>query len=172
VIVNDIDMGSSIDELDKKILRELTKDSTLSTRALGGILGESSSTLYNRIRRLIDRGVIQSFTVLVNHELVGMEVSAYCMVSAQESEENSLKQIAGNISKINGVKNVTIVLGSDYEIIVLIRGESVKTVGSTIMDNIRLVKGVVNTKVSIVKEEILREVEKSEEFLSEELIGE
>ncbi len=162
-------MASTVDELDRKILRELMKDSTLSTRALGGILGESSSTLYNRIRRLIDRGVIQSYTVILDPEMIGMEVTAYCMISVEESAENTIRQIAENVAKIKGVKSVSTLLGSDYEIICLLRTHNVKELGGVVLEQIRLVNGVVDTKVSLVHEQVLKEVEKAEEIIEDEV---
>jgi|TARA_B100000315_G_C14589923_1_gene595200 Lrp/AsnC family transcriptional regulator for asnA, asnC and gidA len=64
------------DELDMKILTELVKDGNASVPKLSKKIQANSSVVYSRIKRLFRRGVIERFTVEVNDEFFGYQVSA------------------------------------------------------------------------------------------------
>ena len=64
------------DELDMKILTALAKDGNVSVPKLSKRMQANSSVVYSRIKRLFRRGVIERFTVEVNDEFFGYQVSA------------------------------------------------------------------------------------------------
>jgi Lrp/AsnC family transcriptional regulator for asnA, asnC and gidA len=64
------------DELDMKILTELTKDGSVSVPNLSKRLGINTSVLYSRIKRLIKKKLIKKFTVVVDESLIGIGVRA------------------------------------------------------------------------------------------------
>ena len=56
------------DELDMRILSELTKDASISVPRLSKKLNVNASVLYSRIKRLAKRELIKNFTVIVNDQ--------------------------------------------------------------------------------------------------------
>ena len=54
------------DELDMRILSELTKDASISVPRLSKKLNINASVLYSRIKRLSKRSLVKKFTVIVN----------------------------------------------------------------------------------------------------------
>src|SRR5215210_1699455 len=62
------------DELDMRILSELTKDASISVPRLSKKLNVNASVLYSRIKRLTKRRQIKNFTVIVNENMLGINV--------------------------------------------------------------------------------------------------
>ena len=65
-----------LDELDLKILFELTKDGHITVPLLSKKLGSNVSVLYSRIKRLERKKLIKKFTIEVDDSLLGINVKA------------------------------------------------------------------------------------------------
>ncbi|MCS7113511.1 MAG: Lrp/AsnC family transcriptional regulator [Nitrososphaerota archaeon] len=65
-----------LDEYDVKILRELQKDARISYRELARKVGLSTTAVISRVKALEENSVIESYTAIVNPELVGYDITA------------------------------------------------------------------------------------------------
>jgi DNA-binding Lrp family transcriptional regulator len=72
---------ANMDRLDARIVDELQRDARVPLRDLAQIVGAAPSTCSERIRRLLQRGVITGFRAEVDMAAVGRRVQA--LVSAQ-----------------------------------------------------------------------------------------
>ena len=63
-----------IDDLDLKILSELSKDASISVPRLSKKININASVVYSRIKRLLKRGLIKKFTIIINDEALGFNV--------------------------------------------------------------------------------------------------
>ena len=63
-----------IDDLDLKILTELSKDAGISVPRLSKKINVNASVVYSRIKRLLKRGLIKKFTIVINDEALGFTV--------------------------------------------------------------------------------------------------
>ena len=57
--------------LDLKILTELSKDAGISVPRLSKKINVNASVVYSRIKRLLKRGLIKKFTIVINDEALG-----------------------------------------------------------------------------------------------------
>lgn len=57
-----------MDELDQGILKILRKDASTPLTKIGEMLGVPSPTVYLRVRKMRERGVIKQFTVILGNE--------------------------------------------------------------------------------------------------------
>ena len=64
------------DELDMKLLFELTMNGNISVPVLSKKLGINASVLYSRIKRLVRKKVIKKFTIEMDDSLLGIGVKA------------------------------------------------------------------------------------------------
>ncbi|WP_274653614.1 Lrp/AsnC family transcriptional regulator [Paenibacillus humicola] len=80
-----------IDEIDRKIIGELLANARISYTDLAKEIGLSRVAVQARINTLIEQGVIERFTAVVNPAKMGITVSAFFNV---EVEPKSLQQIA------------------------------------------------------------------------------
>lgn len=69
-------MKSSLDDLDRMILRALVRDARLSWKELAIEAGVSAPTIRDRVRRLQDTGVIEDFSVVLSPAALGYTLAA------------------------------------------------------------------------------------------------
>lgn len=66
-----------IDEIDKKIIEELSKNSRMTIKELGEKVHLSSPATNSRIMKLLDNGIITGCSIEVNHVKLGLAVHAF-----------------------------------------------------------------------------------------------
>ncbi|SDX97664.1 Lrp/AsnC family transcriptional regulator, leucine-responsive regulatory protein [Evansella caseinilytica] len=69
----------TLDDIDKVILKELSKDARISMKDLGDIVNLSSPSVKERISKLKKEGIIKKCTIAVNKEKLGLKIS--CIVT-------------------------------------------------------------------------------------------
>ena len=111
-----------LDDLDKKILNELQKDCRQSLDLISKKLGVPKSTIYYRIRKLEENGVIEGYYAKVNPKVLGHEYFTVTLVRAKYGPGYH-KKVGEILSKVPGVWAVYYVLG-DYDFIVIARAKS------------------------------------------------
>ncbi len=66
-----------MDKIDRKICALLSDDARQSMAQIGARVGLSTSAVNDRIRRLVERGVLRRFSADVDPEAVGLPVAAF-----------------------------------------------------------------------------------------------
>lgn len=69
-----------LDDIDRALLEALTEDARASFAALGSRVGLSAPAVKRRVDRLVDRGVISGFTIVVDPQHRGWTTEAYVEV--------------------------------------------------------------------------------------------
>ncbi|WP_209476575.1 Lrp/AsnC family transcriptional regulator [Thermococcus stetteri] len=72
-----------VDELDMKILALLQKNARLSYREIAKELGIAVGTVYNRIKRLEESGIIKGYAPILDYEKLGFGLTALIGIKAQ-----------------------------------------------------------------------------------------
>jgi Lrp/AsnC family leucine-responsive transcriptional regulator len=70
-----------VEDLDRKIVEQLSTDGRMSYTDLGRVLGMSTSAVHQRVRRLEKRGVIKGYTARVDHAAVGLAMTAFISIT-------------------------------------------------------------------------------------------
>lgn len=80
-----------LDELDKRILQQLQRDSSLTNQELAEKVHASAPTCLRRVRRLQENGVIQKQVAIVDPQKTGSTLTAIVEVSldVQTAEANT-----------------------------------------------------------------------------------
>jgi Lrp/AsnC family leucine-responsive transcriptional regulator len=91
------------DEIDRKLLMELAEDGRISYVELAEKVGLSRVAVKDRIKNLIDKGVIEKFTVVINSEKFGMNVSAFFEVDV---EPRQLQKVAQSLASNPSVASI------------------------------------------------------------------
>ncbi|MCD6523209.1 MAG: Lrp/AsnC family transcriptional regulator [Candidatus Diapherotrites archaeon] len=145
-----------MDKKDLQILRKLQKDASKSIKRLSKELGLPRSTVYDRIKRMREAGIIKGYTVVVDNKLIGNPITIFLLVAYEPNKEVSQRELARKLANIEGVTEVHIV-GGEWDILLKVRGRSIEQLGNLILDRIRAMKGVKKTltitSFSTVKEE-------------------
>ncbi len=113
---------TELDDLDRRLLRALVADATLSAGELARRFGYSQPVVWRRIRRLQDGGVIAGRRVELDHERLGFGVSVFLGVKLATKGRVSLEDFERAASAIPEVQMVEHVLGLyDYRLRVVAR---------------------------------------------------
>ncbi|HBQ35597.1 MAG TPA: AsnC family transcriptional regulator [Rhodobacteraceae bacterium] len=112
----------NLDGIDRKLLRELSADSSQSAGALGRKFGLSQPATWRRIKRLQDGGVISGQRLVLNSEALGFGVTVFLGVKLATKGRVSLEDFERAVTAIAEVQSVQHVLGMyDYRLRVVAR---------------------------------------------------
>ncbi|MFD2656349.1 Lrp/AsnC family transcriptional regulator [Gracilibacillus thailandensis] len=84
-----------MDKKDQKILELLVGNGRMSYVDIGKELGLSRVAVRERVNQLIEEGIIEGFSAVINSEKVGKQVSAFFEV---DCEPSSLVEVAQNLA--------------------------------------------------------------------------
>ncbi|MCF6316315.1 MAG: Lrp/AsnC family transcriptional regulator [Marinosulfonomonas sp.] len=112
----------NLDEIDRKLLRALSKDATISAGALGRRVDLSQPAAWRRVKRLHDAGVIKGRHIVLNAQAVGFGVTVFLGVKLATKGRVSLEDFERAVTAIPEVQSVQHVLGMyDYRLRVVAR---------------------------------------------------
>jgi len=100
-----------IDQTDVKILHALKSDARLSYRQVAKECGISAATAMIRIKKLEKTGVIERYTVQINHERLGYDLTTITELTITKGE-NRLMKVEKEISSYPGVCSLYNITGS------------------------------------------------------------
>lgn len=75
-----------LDETDRKILSLLQEDASLPLEEIATRVGASRTPVWNRIRKLRDRGVIRGQVALLDAEALGLEACFFVLIRTTEHD--------------------------------------------------------------------------------------
>ena len=95
-----------IDEIDRAILSQLSKDAGISNKTLAGMVGLSPSSCLERVRRLRLGGVIKGIYADVDSAKLGINIEALLFIglvkhsglAVRDFFERALKVLSGTLS--------------------------------------------------------------------------
>ena len=108
-------MTSKVDDLDLKILRQLQKDARQSYREIAEGLKVAEGTVYNRVNKLQELGVIKRFIPDIDFSKLGYDLVAIIGIMV---EGGHLPKIEKKIAKKPNVSAVYDVTG-DYDALIV-----------------------------------------------------
>ncbi len=136
-----------IDEIDAKIITLLIENARQTTQSIADKCNISRPTASERIKKLIERGIIDSFSAKLNYNRCNLHLRVFILVSfdATEGRDITQKEVAKLLSRINYVVNVDIVTGS-HDFLVQVAIDDMHSLVDVIIEEMRAIKGVGNTQ--------------------------
>ncbi|MCS6770375.1 MAG: Lrp/AsnC family transcriptional regulator [Candidatus Caldarchaeum sp.] len=136
-------MSTSIDETDRAIIEILKRDARKSFTDIAKMLNLSEGAVRRRVKNLVDKGVIKSFTVELAKEY---SVTAVTFVSVSPAVPTP--EVADKLIKIEGVEEVYEITGA-IDVMTVISVPTMTDLNKVI-EEIRNINGVSETNTSIV----------------------
>lgn len=143
-----------IDDLDLKILEELSNDASISVPRLSRKININASVVYSRIKRLVKRGIIRKFTILMNDEALGFNVKALTGINMDSKLRDN---VLNELFRIPGVTEVSEVTGR-FDILVTMNSHSLDEMHQLISERVGRIEGVQKTETFIEMRKTTREV--------------
>lgn len=99
-----------LDDLDRKILREVQRDCAASVEELGDKVGLSRNACWRRVKQLEEAGVIRARVALADPVALGCALQVFIMVRASSHDPEWLetfKRATSDLDEIVGVYRMT-----------------------------------------------------------------
>ncbi len=100
-----------IDELDRKILRLLQSDASLSATAIGERVGLSQSPCWRRIQRLKDSGLIKEQGLVIDRKKLGFDTMIFAHVKLTAHGRSKVREFGETIQQFPEVMECHLLLG-------------------------------------------------------------
>lgn len=96
-----------LDETDKQLIEALQEDGRLSMRALADMVGVALGTVSNRLGKLEENGVITGYTVTLDADKIGWEMSVVVGLRIVKGELLPVQRLIANDHRVFSVYDVT-----------------------------------------------------------------
>jgi len=100
-------MKVNLDELDRKILKELISNARQSFREIAKKLRISVGTVVARTARMEREGIIKGYTALVDHEKIGYDLTAIIEIVVSKGKLIDMEKEVARFSSTCSVYDVT-----------------------------------------------------------------
>ncbi|WP_297507914.1 Lrp/AsnC family transcriptional regulator [Thermococcus sp.] len=136
---------SGLDEIDRKILAILQKNSRTPLREISKEVGLAESTIYERIKKLKEKGIIRKFTVILDPEALGFRILSFVLIKARAGMYSHVAEELMRYPEIVEVYETT----GDYDMLIKIRTRSSEELND-FLDRIGEIEGVDSTHTMVV----------------------
>ena len=101
-----------IDDIDKKILKNLQKNAKITNSKLSKRIGLSPAPTLERVRKLESKGIISGYHAKLDKSKIGLGVSTYVMVSLKGHNKKNLDSFIEKISNVDNIVECHHITGS------------------------------------------------------------
>lgn len=133
------------DELDMKLLFELSKDGSISVPELSKKLGINASVLYSRIKRLVKKKLIKKFTIIVDESLLGVGVKASIGINRDPKLKDTIHKQLLATHEVTSISEVT----GRFDIIVNVQTKNLEVLHSIVIEKLGKIDGIINTETFV-----------------------
>jgi Lrp/AsnC family transcriptional regulator for asnA, asnC and gidA len=133
------------DDLDMKLLFELTQDGSISVPTLSKKLGINASVLYSRIKRLMKKKLIRKFTIDIDESLLGIGVKASVGINRDPKLKDEIHTKFMAISEIASISEVT----GRFDIIIEVYAKNLEALHTVVIEKIGKIVGIQNTETFV-----------------------
>lgn len=139
----------SLDEIDLKILKVLQANGRLSNADLARELGMVPSGVFERVKKLEQKGVIRGYSANINPEALRQELLAFVFLKVTNGQGSA--EITSKIAAIPQVQEVHQIAGDDCYL-VKIRTCNTATLMQLMRESFPTIPNLVSTRTTIVLE--------------------
>lgn len=134
------------DEIDTKIISALGADGRRSYAEVGAEVGLSTAAVHERVKKMLDKGVIRRFSISVDPERVGLNFTAF--VAIRNDGGIHCRDVAPRLRAMPQVEELHSVAG-EYDFLAKIRTTHARALEDVIYQ-IKAIEGVARTTSTVV----------------------
>lgn len=149
--------GKQFDDQDREILRILLNDSRRTLQDIGRAVGLSTTSCWNRIKRMEDSGAIQGYTIRVDLGQIGYQDTVIVQVNLESHTDETLYEFGRALESIPEVLEAFLISG-DYDYFIRIAVKDTRDYERLLRERLYKIPGIRHSKSSFV----LRTLKKSD----------
>ena len=136
-----------LSDIDIKILTIIQNNSRASNPMIGKEVGLTPSAVFERIRKLEAKGIIQSYNTKLNSRALGLGVLAFVFLTVDiGTAEADIDQAIADIDEVQEAHHVS---GEDCYLLKVWAGDN-DDLGRLLLEKVHSIKGVRATRTTIV----------------------
>jgi Lrp/AsnC family transcriptional regulator, leucine-responsive regulatory protein len=140
------DLTGEFDDIDRKLLTSLQENDRLPLAELGKSIGVATSTLNDRLRRLMRQGVIVGFNARLSTEALGLNLLAFvCIAWADPKTETAFREKISRTASVLECHHVT----GEWNYLVKVRVRTTRDLDA-FLEDMKGIDGVQRTETVIV----------------------
>ena len=133
---------AKVDNLDLKILSELSDDAAISIPKLSKKIDVNTSVVYSRIKRLLKRKMSERYTIEINDKELGYTVKSFTGINIDSKQRDS---VINGLFEINGVREISEVTGR-FDILVTMHAKNLAEMHRLISEGIGKIQGIIGSE--------------------------
>ena len=127
-----------------KLLKLMLDGESLSTEQMGKILGISRDELDERMKKLVEEGVLLGWRPVINPDVEESVVHAAIELRINPERDGGFDRLAQRISKFDQVDSCYLMSGA-YDLLIFVRAKSLRGVASFVYEKLATIGGVTST---------------------------
>ncbi|WP_332819913.1 Lrp/AsnC family transcriptional regulator [Sphingopyxis sp.] len=151
--MNDGALAVRLDEFDRKILAILRKDGRITFTDLAEQVGLSKTPCQQRVKRLVEGGVIVGFRAIVDPAKVGLDHVAFTEVKLSDTRETALKEFNTAVREIPEVEECHMI-ASSFDYLLKVRTADIRRYRIILGEKISSLPHVASTSTFVAMETI------------------
>ncbi len=136
----------TIDDIDLRILDMLQRNGKLSQAKIAGVVGLTTPSINERIKKMERHGMIRGFVALLDHEKMGFPLTAYVDVALEHPRFE--KGFVDEIEKLLGVQECHYIAG-EYAYRLKVKAVSPASLADFLQHRLLAIKGVVRARAEV-----------------------
>jgi len=133
------------DEIDMKLLFELSKDGNISVPMLSKKLGVNASVLYSRIKRLVRKKLIKKFTIEIDDSLLGIGVKASVGINRDPKFKIQTHKKLLDVIEVVSIIEIT----GRFDIMIRVYAKDLEDLHTVVIEKIGKIEGIQNTETFV-----------------------
>lgn len=142
-----------LDEFDRKILAILRRDGRITFTELAQQMGLSKTPCQQRVRRLMESGVIVGFRAIVDPAKVGLDHVAFTEVKLSDTREAALEEFNAAVRRIPEVEECHMI-ASSFDYLLKVRTSDIRKYRIVLGEKISTLPHVANTSTFVAMETV------------------
>lgn len=127
-----------------KLLKLMLDGEPLSTEQMGKILEISRDELDERMKKLVEEGVLLGWRPVINPDVEESVVHAAIELRINPERDGGFDRLAQRISKFDQVDSCYLMSGA-YDLLIFVRAKSLRGVASFVYEKLATIGGVTST---------------------------
>ena len=142
-----------VDEFDRKIIAALRRDGRITYTDLAQQVGLSKTPCQQRVRRLVESGVIVGFRAIIDPEKLGLDHVAFTEVKLSDTRESALSEFNQAVRQIPEVEECHMI-ASSFDYLLKVRTSDIRKYRIVLGEKISNLPNVAHTSTFVAMETV------------------
>jgi Lrp/AsnC family leucine-responsive transcriptional regulator len=138
-----------LDAIDKKLLALLKENAKSNSKELAAEVGLTLTPTYERVKRLENKGFIESYTIRIAKDKIGKNLRVLCNLSLKSHSADLLQNFEESVIKLEEV-NACYHIAGNFDYLLLIEVESMEEYSTFLKEKLASIPHIATVQSSFI----------------------